>query len=177
MFSTVRKVSRLAIASLGILVLATACASRQPSRSGGSAPGQQMPTTASLYPWPQPTSVGPLQKVQEYPTTGLTLAPPPAKMAPLISAQDAYDVCKKTAPCPRGHGAPAIQLALATNKLPGRDHTPTLIYVLRWENIPFPQNGPAGGSPKPAILSTWLTMIDANTGDSLGSYQIGEPAS
>lgn len=175
MFDGAFRRSKYAIVSIGVVLVAAACGSNQQGSAAGAprSPGQ-IPATASQYSWPEPTSVSTLGRTEEYSTIGLTLAPPPATMTAAISAKDAYSACQKKAPCPQGSGGPAIYLALATNKLPGHDSTPRLIYVLRWEGIPFESDGPAGGSPVPATPSVWLTMIDASTGESLGAHQTTE---
>lgn len=122
----------------------------------------------AAQPWPPANYVGLLIQPLNYPAFLTALRPPPSDVAPEIDAEAAYSSARAHAPCPKGSGGPAISLAIADSP----DCVNTLVYVLRWENVPWSPSGPpqpVGSPPSPRAVGPCLVLIDATTGGSLGA--------
>ncbi|PZS19906.1 MAG: hypothetical protein DLM57_03040 [Pseudonocardiales bacterium] len=116
-----------------------------------------------------------------YPSMGIALARPPADVGPPIDSAAAYVLYQQSAPCLAGDAEPEVFLALATSNSRGtmnadgtvtRRIDSTLVYVLRWENVPLASSGGPPGfhrPPRPSSNGLVIGMLDATTGEFLGT--------
>jgi hypothetical protein len=134
---------------------------------------------------PAATYAGPLTTTVEYDHGGITLTAP-SKATAAVSWADAYTTgCTTGAAICGLDQSPTIFLANATVTSAGRAQsdgrlTPllanTLVYVLRWTNVPCSPAGPppspgSTADPRPDGSCTVIDLIDAGTGRVLYSVE------
>jgi hypothetical protein len=118
---------------------------------------------------------------------------PPAATA--IGAFDANAAYAQYSNQPRVGNGPMIFLA-RPRKHPGvagnhegsvRDEgDATLVYILRWEDVPMvfsgPAPGPGGWEPRSVVdppvsrVGVWIGIVNAANGETLGTYRTNDPA-
>lgn len=183
-----RRALRVAGACALILGSLMACADRSQFSSRESRHTAKSAETAGRS--PEFVDSGSLSETLNYPRVSLTLAPPPAGTLASISPSLAFAHCSKDASCPDGVGPPTAFLAKATADFRSRVDANgdlvrtidgTLVYVFRWNHVPCQPSGPALGPTGEQTNAAgertclWLTMINATTGDSLGTTRITDP--
>lgn len=184
------------VAAVGVVGAVTAVLTHSPARGVAAAavpstsPAQSAagtPSTVAGLTWtnlnghvivaPPARFLGPLTRAKNYPALGISLTPPPATPAPVLTAHDAYTRCASTLACTVDSGGPSILLAVVTTTNNNLRDVPTLAYVLEWSGIPC--GAPAGGVPAvattPAAKCISVGLVNATTGQSLGSGSTNVP--
>ncbi len=184
------------VAAVGVIGAATAVFTHSPARSvvAASAPSTtsqpaqaDVPSTSAGLTWtdaggnvivaPPAHVLGPVTRARNFPTLGNSLTPPPPSPAPALTAHDAYERCAATLMCPVDSGGPSLSLAVVTTTNSGLRDLPTLAYVLQWDAVPCtggnntPRAPGAPATPTTKTTCTWVGLVNATTGQSMGSGQ------
>lgn len=126
----------------------------------------------------------------EYRVMGTAFAPPPADAAASLDSAAAYALYQQSGARMAGDAEPEVFLALATSDAPAtvnadgtvhRRLDNTLVYVLRWEDVPVCSSG--GPAPRPGMpihepapdSGVIIGMLDATIGEVLGTMSTNAP--